>query len=99
MPAMIKPDFHEELDRLQAWLPGWASRPLERARRPGAFWVRAPLGVGLIGLGIVGVVLPIIGFWMVPLGLALLALDLPFLRAPLARALAFLNRKLTPKAG
>jgi hypothetical protein len=96
---MTRPDFHEELDRLQAWLPGWAARPLQSARRPGAVWVRAPLGIVLIGGGIVGVVLPIIGFWMVPLGLALLALDMPFLRGPLARVLAFINRKITPQAG
>jgi hypothetical protein len=96
---MNRPDFHIELDRLQNWLPGWAARPLEAARRPGAFWLRAPLGFALIGAGIVGVVLPILGFWMVPLGLALLALDVPVLRRPLARVLAFINKKIVPEAG
>jgi hypothetical protein len=36
---------------------------------------------------------------MVPLGLALLAIDLPFLRRPLTRILAFINGKLAPQSG
>jgi hypothetical protein len=43
--------------------------------------------------------LPILGFWMVPLGLALLAVDVPFLRGPLGRLLAYINRKLASQAG
>jgi hypothetical protein len=38
--------------------------------------------------------LPILGFWMVPLGLALIAIDVPFLRGPLAAALGMVSRKL-----
>ncbi|MDQ2805153.1 MAG: hypothetical protein M3Y41_21680 [Pseudomonadota bacterium] len=40
----------------------------------------------LIGGGVLGF-LPILGFWMVPLGLLLLAKDLPVLRRPTMRAL------------
>jgi hypothetical protein len=43
--------------------------------------------------------LPVLGFWMVPLGLALLAIDVPFLRGPFVRLLAFINRKLASQAG
>jgi hypothetical protein len=86
--------LHDELDRLQDRLPAWAARMLRGARKPSAGWVRLPVAVVLIVAGIVGIVLPIIGFWMVPLGLALLAIDVPFLRGPLARILAFINRKL-----
>jgi hypothetical protein len=88
--------LHDELDRLQDRLPEWAGRMLRSARKPSAGWVRVPVAVVLIVGGIVGIVLPIIGFWMVPLGLALLAIDVPFLRGPLARILAFINRKLAP---
>ena len=73
--------------------PNWAKAPLKRVRKPGAVWVRVPLAILLIGCGFLGF-LPILGFWMVPLGLALLALDLPFLRSPLASALGWVNRKL-----
>jgi hypothetical protein len=46
----------------------------------------------LIVGGIVGF-LPLLGFWMIPLGLALIAQDIPFLRPPLARFLAWIDRK------
>ncbi|QEE36181.1 hypothetical protein FTO60_10955 [Octadecabacter sp. SW4] len=36
--------------------------------------VRLLLGIVLIGLGIVGF-LPIVGFWMIPVGIAVAALD------------------------
>ena len=86
--------LHDELDRLQQKLPGWAARMLQSARNPSAGWIRIPVAVALIVGGILGTFLPIIGFWMVPLGLALVAIDVPFLRGPLARVLAFINRKL-----
>lgn len=38
--------------------------------------IRGLLGVCLIFLGILGF-LPVLGFWMIPLGLALLATDIP----------------------
>jgi fatty acid desaturase len=37
--------------------------------------------------------LPVLGFWMVPLGLVLLAVDLPALQPPLARLLHWIERK------
>ncbi len=91
--------FDRELDRLEAHLPKWARDTFQYARAPGAVRMRALIAVLLIIGGIVGVFLPILGFWMVPLGLALLAIDLPFLRSPLARLLAFINRRLAPQAG
>lgn len=89
------PDFDRELGRLQAHMPKWAQPAMARARNPAAVWFRVPLALGLIVGGIVGIVLPILGFWMTPLGIALLALDVPFLRRPLARLLAALNNRLT----
>lgn len=87
--------LHVELDRLQCLLPRWAARVLHRTRRPSAVWVRVPSAAALIAGGTLGF-LPILGFWMLPLGLALLAIDLPFLRPPLARLLGFVNRKIAP---
>jgi hypothetical protein len=37
---------------------------------------------------------PIVGIWMLPVGLALLAHDIPTIRAPIARLLHFTNRKI-----
>lgn len=93
---MAKPDLDRELDSLETHLPQGLVRFLRKVRRPGAVWLRVPAALGLVAGGFVGF-LPILGFWMIPLGLALLALDLPFLRAPLARLLAWVNGKLAPQ--
>ena len=45
-----------------------------------------PLGILLVLGGLLGF-LPVLGFWMVPLGLVLLALDVALLRRPTARVL------------
>src|SRR5690625_6595760 len=47
--------------------------------------LRLPLGVVLVVGGTLGF-LPILGFWMVPLGLLLLAVDVPALRPVVAGA-------------
>lgn len=60
--------------------------------REGSAWVRWPLALLLVAGGVVGF-LPILGFWMIPLGLILIAQDLPFVRAPMARLFAWLNRR------
>ncbi|WP_323036031.1 tryptophan synthase subunit beta [Pararhodobacter sp.] len=49
---------------------------------PGRRWLRLPVALLLIICGVLGF-LPILGFWMLPLGALLLATDLRILRAPL----------------
>jgi hypothetical protein len=88
-----KPDFHEEMDRFAGHMPGWAGRNLKRLRHPRAAWVRVPAGVALTGGGVLSV-LPGLGLWMVPVGLALLAHDVPLMRGPLARVLRYTNIKI-----
>ncbi len=53
--------------------------------------MRLPLGVLLTVGGVFGF-LPILGFWMVPVGLLLLSRDIPALRRPTMRALAACQR-------
>jgi hypothetical protein len=55
-------------------------KALAWARSSVPFGVRSLLGIGLMVGGIFGF-LPILGFWMFPLGLAFIALDIPFTRA------------------
>jgi hypothetical protein len=88
-----KPDFHEEMDRLQGHMPDWAGRNLNRLRHPRAVWVRVPAGIALTSGGVLSV-LPGLGVWMLPIGLALLAHDVPVMRPPLARVLNFTNGKI-----
>jgi len=85
---MAESDMIDErpLHRLLAGLPGPVRRAVEWLRRPSAGWVRVPLAVVLILGGFVGF-LPILGFWMLPIGVLLLAEDLPVLKRPTLRAL------------
>jgi hypothetical protein len=41
--------------------------------------IRIGLGILLVALGLVGF-LPIVGFWMIPLGLLVLSVDIPIVR-------------------
>jgi hypothetical protein len=92
------PDFDEELKRAQRRLPVWVRSWIQSAMRPGAVWLRVPLAIALIVGGVFGF-MPVLGFWMLPLGMMLLAIDLPWLRGPFARILAFINQKIEPRAG
>jgi len=66
--------------------------PLVEAR-PGVL-LRVPLAVLLIMGGMLGF-LPILGFWMLPLGLLLLAVDLPVLRPVVSNAMIRGRRRLS----
>ena len=89
------PDFHEEMDRFQTRIPTWVGHNLKRLRGERAKWVRVPAGVALIGGGVLGFLpLPIVSIWMLPVGLALLAHDIPTMRRLMARLLHFTNRKI-----
>jgi hypothetical protein len=57
-------------------------------KKPSLIWLRIPLGILLVLAGLVGF-LPILGFWMIPLGLSLLAVDFP----PAHRLMRWLTAK------
>jgi hypothetical protein len=61
----------------------------EKLRHPERRWLRVPIGIALILGGTVGF-LPVVGFWMIPLGLSLLALDFP----AAAKANRWIERKV-----
>jgi hypothetical protein len=86
------PDFHAILHRFEERLPEWVARKSRALREPHARMWRLPAAGLLIVGGFLGF-LPILGFWMVPLGLLLLAVDLPGLRPPLTRVLRWIERK------
>ena len=74
------------LRRLLDGLPGPVARGFHALRQPGRRWVRIPLGVACVGGGVLGF-LPVLGFWMLPVGVILLAEDVPGLKRPAMRAL------------
>jgi hypothetical protein len=77
---------------LERELPEWAARMVRSLRHPDARWVRIPVGV-LFLLGGVFSILPVLGIWMLPLGLLLLAYDVPFMRKPVARFTIWTTQK------
>lgn len=91
---MIK-DIHRlncMLDRFERRLPRWIAHPLRWLRAPSSRWVRIPVGVLLIVAGFFSF-LPLLGLWMLPLGLLLLAQDLPILRRPMRWMLVLAERR------
>lgn len=84
--------LNRRFDKLEQALPDPVSNRLNWLRRPHARWLRIPLGLLFI-LGGVFSFLPVLGLWMLPLGLLLLAIDLPFLKGPVSRAMVWGERK------
>ena len=84
-------DEREHLERLLARLPPRVSRAAAGLLRPERWWLRLPLGALLI-LGGVFSFLPILGIWMLPLGVLLLAQDIPVLRRPTVRSIEAVER-------
>lgn len=83
--------INRQFDRIERRFPITRGL-LEWLRRPASQLIRIPIGVLLI-LGGVFSFLPILGIWMLPLGLLLLALDLAFLRTPIAAGIIRGTRK------
>jgi hypothetical protein len=77
---------------LEREVPPGAARMMRRLRHPHARWIRLPLGVLLV-LGGVFSIFPLLGIWMLPLGLLLIAIDVPALRRPLGHFSIWATRK------
>lgn len=56
-------------------------------------WVRLPLAI-LMTLGGFAWFLPLLGLWMLPFGLLLLAVDLPFMRGPVSAGMILARRRI-----
>lgn len=83
-----RPAFRDRrLQRLTAHLPSGLRSAIHGLRRPSAKWVRLPMGLLLLIGGTILTPLPIFGFWMLPVGLVLVAEDVPFIRKWVVRVL------------
>lgn len=76
------------LVRLPEKTRGW----LFWLREPRQKWLRLPTGVGLIAGGLFSF-LPVLGLWMLPLGIALLAEDFSLCRTASAHMLGWMTRR------
>ena len=74
-------------------VPIRVSRSIRWLRKPSSFAVRLVAAFLLI-LGGIFSFLPLLGIWMLPLGLMLIAQDVPFLQKPLVQSLAWVEAKL-----
>jgi len=86
----------KELDRHFAWfekkLPPRPAKFVAWLRKPSSIYARIPLAILLIVGGIFSF-LPVLGLWMLPLGLLLFAQDVPPLQKPMAQGLGWIERK------
>lgn len=86
--------LNRQLDKIEKKLPGVATGWLAWLRKPSSRLVRIPLGLLLVVASLFSI-LPVLGLWMMPLGLMLLAIDVPFLQGPISRFLSWIERKWT----
>ncbi|WP_314945501.1 hypothetical protein [Bradyrhizobium cosmicum] len=80
------------LDKLVHRLPPRMGDAVTYLLKPSSRWVRIPSGLLLVVGGVFSF-LPVLGVWMLPLGLALLAEDVPALRASRSKVLDWVERK------
>jgi hypothetical protein len=80
--------------RLEREVPVRGARVIRSLRHPDARWVRIPVGALCIVGGVLSF-LPVLGIWMLPLGLLLIACDVPFLRKPVGYFTIWAVRKWT----
>lgn len=92
---MTHHEYNAAIKRLEQRLPQAAGASL-RYLAASSPWIRVPPALALIAGGIFSF-LPVLGLWMLPLGLLLLAQDLPPLRGPIARAINWVDRKWPAK--
>ena len=79
------------LEKLIDRLPSPFAATVRFLRQRSGRWLRIPAGLLLILGGLLSF-LPILGIWMLPLGLLLLAEDLPLLRSWRSRILDWIGR-------
>ena len=94
--ADMSDEGREKLNRayegLERETPDRVARAIRWLSDPGSRWVRLPLGILLIAGGFFGF-LPVLGFEFIPIGLLLVAQDVPFLREPVADFTIWLETK------
>jgi hypothetical protein len=89
-------DGREKLDAayegLERELPDRVCRAIRWLRNPKSRWIRIPVGLLLMVSSLLWF-LPVLGIEFLPLGLLLIAEDVPFLRKPVGRAMLWLEQK------
>ena len=93
-PQNIPPrpeDWDARVERGLVHAPDRLRSAVRWLRAPSRFWLRLIAGILLIVGGFLAI-LPIFGSWMLPLGLALIADDVPWLKVRLEQAARWIER-------
>ena len=90
--AHIQQRFDRQFQFLGRSIP-MMDRPLRWLRSPALTLIRIPIAILFI-LGGMLAILPIFGLWMIPVGLLLLAIDVPRLQGPVAAGMIRGRRRI-----
>jgi hypothetical protein len=85
-------ELNAYLDKLIKRLPDWFSRLVIWLRDPKRVYARVIVSVLLMAGGILSF-LPVLGVWMLPLGLIIISQDLQFMQGPLVRTIKWVENK------
>jgi hypothetical protein len=88
-----KRELNQAFDGLEQEVPDRVAGAIRWLRSPQSRKFRIPLGILFIAASFLGPFLPVVGLEMLPIGLMLIAQDVPFLRKPVARAMLWCERK------
>ena len=88
----IETELNRYFEMIDRRVPGKVSQFIRWLRKPSSFVVRLLVALLLIVAGFFSF-LPVLGIWMLPLGLLFIAQDVPFLQKPLVNALGWLEAK------
>lgn len=84
--------LNEAFEGLEREAPDWPARVIHWLRDPKSRKIRIPLGILFI-VGSFLWFLPVLGLELLPIGLLLIAQDVPFLRKPVGKMMLWLERK------
>jgi hypothetical protein len=90
--AATKAELNRYFEMINRRVPTRVSEFIRWLRKPSSFAARLAVALLLI-LGGIFSFLPVLGIWMLPLGLLLIAQDVPFLQKPLVSLLAWIEEK------
>ena len=90
--ATTKAALNRYFEMIDRRVPVKVSQSIRWLRKPSSFVVRLVVAMLLI-LGGIFSFLPILGIWMLPLGLLFIAQDVPLLQKPLVGALGWVEAK------
>ena len=93
---MSRDDLDRHLARFERRLPAAMARVSRWLRGPSSRWVRIPLAIVLVLAGFVGF-LPVLGFWMIPLGLLVLSHEYGWVRRHRRRMVVWWERRRRPR--